>query len=644
MFTAPSMSSPAAPGARRAGRTLAVALGLCGAGIVTSPALAQSGGSTAPLALRPGSPKVWEDPGTFWSGASDYAFAPSGNLQNRIGLFHWYPPGTGAPIQVTLFHNSADSTRQRGLGFGFRIGPAARLSVAEDGTVTIEEADGTPIVFSPAPGGYVPETFETSALTQDASGYVLRARGGFERIFADPHALGYVEVARRDRTGDTVTFTYDSTNNLVRIGDSAGREAVLTRQGGLYTQLRDPLGAVFSLLYSKGELVTVVGPEVGGVSPRLELTYDLLTHVILERGSWGGTSSSRFSYYADRRLRTASPDVGLPIRIDYTEGEVAVTDALNRSTVLKFAHGAFVELIQPGGLRVATARDDRLRPVAVLDEVGHLYSYAYDDADNVVATSDEVSSVRTFLYDERHNILEETDHNGLTKRYTYNAFDEVTSEESALLERTEYLYDAEGNLIEVRDFAGVTRYRATYNGTGRVLTETNQNGRTWTYGYDAYGNLTSVTEPDLLTSVTQTVGPLGHPTSVTNALGETTEVTYDELNRPMSAAQVGGGVVSVEWDLDGRVTGIDNSAGPTSLEMSRTFAGKSSVATVETNGVQVQGGPAATTGIVLYPVEGTCEPSCGLRCGEGIPDTCGGVIDCGCPAGLTCNTLGFCGE
>lgn len=584
-----------------------------------------------PLELRPGAPKSWEDDGIFWGASADFALNPNGNIQNRIGLFHWYLPGVGGAVQVSLFHNSADSNRQRGLGFGFRVGPAAKLSVSELGVVTIEEADGTPFVFTPDDaGGYRAETFVTQILQHQNGQWILFERAGFRRIFEDPNNLGFVETARVDRTGDTLTFSYDTSNRLTRIRDSAGREAVFTIHGNLYSQIRDPLGAVFSLFYERGELTSIQGPMTNNITPRIDLNYDPLHHVIVQRTTWGGAGLSIFSYYPDRRLRTAIPDGGSPLRVDYAAGQVSVTDALQRTTILKYQNGAVIEMIAPGGMKVSTTRDERLRPVTVLDESGHLYSYAYDDGDNLIASSDEVSTLKSWVYDARHNMIEANDGLGLITRYTYSARDQVTSETNPLLETTTYEYDPAGNLIRIEDFAGVTRYSATYDHRGKALTETNETGKTWTYAYDGYGNMVSVIEPNMLLGVSQTVGPLGHVLSVTNTLGETTTYTYDELNRPLAAARADGSAIAVQMDLEGRVTNIENNAGPVPQRMSRTFAGKESVATVETNGVQLQSAPAMSGAPPLAPVEPACEPSCGLRCGEDLPDTCGGLIDCPC--------------
>lgn len=607
--------------------TLLAAAGTAGAQTTAVPILDPA----FPLELRPGAPKSWEDDGTFWGASADFALNPNGNIQNRIGLFHWYLPGVGGAVQVSLFHNSADSNRQRGLGFGFRVGPAAKLSVSDNGVVTIEEADGTPFVFTPNDaGGYRPETFVTQTIQQIGAQWILRERGGFRRIFEDPNGLGFVETARIDRTGDTLVFSYDAGNRLICIRDSAGREATFTIHGALYSEITDPLGATFRLFYERGELTSIQGPTTNNITPRIDLNYDPLHHVIVQRTTWGGEGLSIFSYYPDRRLRTAVPDGGSPLRVDYTGGQVSVTDALQRSTILKYENGAVIEVVAPGGMKVATTRDARLRPVTVLDESGHLYSYAYDDDDNLIASSDEVSTLKSWVYDSRHNLIEANDGLGLITRYTYSALDQVTSETNPLLETTTYEYDPAGNLTRIEDFAGVTRYSATYDGRGKTLTETNETGKTWTYSYDSYGNIVSVLEPNMLSGVTQNVGPLGHVLSITNTLGETTTYTYDELNRPVTASGAGGTAIAVQMDLEGRVTEIENNAGPVPMRVSRTFAGKESVATVETNGVQLQSAPAMSAAPPLAPGEPTCEPSCGLRCGEDLPDTCGGLINCPC--------------
>lgn len=641
MGTTNTRNSPNA-GAFVRGPKYAGALVAAVTALLASDARAQPLPGGFPLELRPGAPKPWED-AVFWTPGAEFGFSPSGNVQNRIPLFSWQMPGGSAPIAVTLFHNSADSTRQRGVGFGFRVGPAAALVEGSDGTVTIEAADGTSFVFTPdGSGGFVSEPGFRDRLLARGAQYVLRCQGGFERVFENPRSLGFVETSWRDRNSNTVTFGYDSLNRLTSITDSVGRAATLTRSGGLLREVRSPLGTRFSLTYLGGELVEVAGPTIGGQVPRVAITYDRLVHTIVRRTSWGGGHLSSFAYFPNRRLRIAGPAEGNAFVVTYAPGQVAVTDTMFETTTAKYADGAVVEVITPGGERISYARDERRRVVEVRDSRGDLTSFAYDDHDNIIAVVDELGNLSSFVYDERHNLLQATDRLGLTRSFTYNSLDEVTRRTTSLGETTTYNYDASGNLVSVVDFMGVTRFQATYDAFGNTLTTTNESGSTWRYSYDGFGNLVSASEPDLLRTTTQEVTPLGQPTSITDALGATTTYAYDALNRPIRAEASGGGFIAVDWDLDGRITRVDNRAGAVAQDMTQSYAGKASVARAFVNGVELQTAAAAAAIEPLLPEGAPCEPSCGLRCGAGISDTCGGSIDCTCPPGLSCNPTGFC--
>src|SRR5207253_10405749 len=105
-------------------------------------------------AFRAGRPFAWEDD-SFFTGTGDWDIAPGGNLQVRTFLFAWSPAGVGAKVRGLLYYNSADAGTNRGLGNGFRLGVAATLSVGADGSITIEEPDGTPRRFTTIEGvGY----------------------------------------------------------------------------------------------------------------------------------------------------------------------------------------------------------------------------------------------------------------------------------------------------------------------------------------------------------------------------------------------------------------------------------------------------------------------------------------------------------
>ena len=596
---------------------------------------------TDPPPLRAGGPKAWEDYG-MWKPGGDWAVSPSGNCQQRIKLFAWAPPGVGARIVVTLFYNSAEATTQFGQGFGVRLGVAAKLTVGADGTVTVEEPDGTPRRFPPRhrAGRYHAEPGDTDILIQSGTQYVLSSKPGYQRVFENSDGNGFLERARRDRTGDTVTFTYDATGLLQSVTDSAGRQSTFTRTNGLLTQIADPEGRVFTLTYDQGMLTAVTGPVVGSAAPSTQLAYDPASHLIISRRSWGGAFATVFGYASDGRLNKIGFPDQVANRIDYSAGEVAITDALRRTTVLKFSNGAVVEAIAKNGLRTEIARDASNRPIQIIDGLGRVTSYSYDNNNNVIATRDPLGRTTTFSYGHRHDLLSTTTPLGQTSSYLYNSFDELKQVTSPIGEVTKLHYDGTGNLLRIVDFAGKTRLKATYDVHGQPLTVTGRDHQSTSYTYDQLANLVSATLPGNI-QMSQTTSPLGRTLTYTNPLAEQSTYGYDALGRIAQLNLAGGRSITPTLDLDGRLVGMDVRFGAQPQTSVATLTATNSIATWQLNNVSVQTAPAALAATPDPPAY-ACMPSCAGRCGQQISDTCGGTTDCACASGLTCSAMGLC--
>ncbi|MCY1020126.1 hypothetical protein [Pyxidicoccus sp. MSG2] len=604
---------------------------VCNAGYARDPMM--SGCVIAPrhpIAFRPGRPKAWEDTG-MWDASGAWSVSPGGNVQHRVSL------ASG----IVLVHNSADTTVQRGAGYGFRLAMAATLSEAPDGTVTLEEGDGTPRVFTrSAPGVYRAEPLDRGLLTRSGGNFILDEGGGARRTFANPRALGYVEVTQADRIGTVATFGYDTNNRLISMADFAGRAAVFQVSGGMYTRYTDAEGHAFSPVYQNGELMSVAGPALDGAVPTLSLGYNWdNSHRIMWRSGWSEASRTQFTYLSDGSLETVTFADGSMTRLDSTDNRVTMTDSLGQKSSLVFWNGAVAEEVHADGLKTQYARDARKRPIQLLDRAGHLRSVTYNDNDDVVSFRDEMNRPSTAVFDSRHNVLSSTTPDNLTSSYTYDALDQLLTATSPNGETTRYNRDSRGNLLSLVDFAGITRYQATYNPLGKPLTETGPDGRVTTYTYDAYGNWTSIARGSLTT--TRVVDGFGRTLSVTNPMGETTQYQYDGLGRLKKTLLPNGGSLEQTLDFAGRVTSSVNAAGPVARSESQTYSETGAVSTRFINGSRVQLQPALMSSF-MPPPPSSCAPSCGNRCGAQVSDTCGGLMDCTCAGGTVCSPQGYC--
>jgi YD repeat-containing protein len=598
------------------------------------------------LPIRAGAPKPWEDLG-MWDPSGEHAVSPNGNLLNRIPLFGWSPVGDGRPIAVTLYHNAADAAVQRGAGWGFRLGVAAALQIGGDGAITITEPDGTPRIFTPVAGGFRAEPFDRGRLTLVGATYHLDEGGGRIRRFTAPNGLGRVETSRIDRLGLVTTFTYDAQDRITAVTDPTGRSATFTLVGGVYTAFVGPTGSTVLAVYADGELRNLQGPVVDGATPNLALGYvtdDDGRHLIASRTSWGGGTAASpitgFTYYYDGSIQTLSHPDGTLHRFDYHDGRVSLTDNLGRTSSIAFWRGAVLEGVEPSGRSVYFARDDRQRPILIVDGNGHQRRYEWDASDRIVRSWDPADRMTSFAYDARGNVTSTTTPGGLVTTRTYNAFDQVVTTTDPLGRTATYVRDAAGNVLQYVDFAGVVRATATYNAHGLPTSETDAYGRTRSTTYDAHGNWLSKAGPDG-TSSRVLANSFGRVASATDALGETTTFTYDTLGRQRTATDADG-TVTRSFDLDGRMTAVTDDRGPNVQSATRSYTPSHAIATRNVNNNPIQTAPAQ---IVMDQNElppAACTPTCGNRCGTDLPDSCGGHLSCACSGGLVCSASGYC--
>lgn len=612
----------------------------------TSGGFGSPGASPSPIPCEPGAPKLWED-FDMWSPYDEVAVAPCGNIQNRVPLFAWDPPGVGLPIEVTLVHDAVLGDVNEGWGYGWRLAAAATLTVLPSGDVRVVEPIQGIRDFDELWGSYRAEPFDPGRLARVGSTYELDEKNGIVRTFADPNGLGYVEVARTDRVGDTVTLSYDVANRLTAITDSAGRSAIFTHSGMHFTAITDPTGSTFIPVYQDGNLVEVQGPPIGGTLPTVFLSYEVQSgrHLVSLRTTWsGGVDQSSpiltMGYLDDGRFHSITYPDSSTVQIDTVGDRVMLSDSLGITRAIIYKDGAVSEAILPDGRRVSIARDSQKRPVQVIDEDGRVLSLSYDADHNLTSTVDPTGTVTTYTHDARGNVTSTT-RNGLSSSATYNAFDQATAVTNHIGESWLYSYDGSGNLVGITDFSGVVRLTAAYDGNGRPTSNSGADGRTYTITWTPEGHWTSITDPDGL-SIARVVDAFGRVQSITSVLGETTTFSYDALGRPIQTTAGDGGKVSIDLDLDNRVTSVVDSIGPITASASATYTATHTLATQDINGVTVRTAAPTLGWMPEPPGPGVCEAECGNRCGVDISDTCGGVMSCACDASATCSSTGYC--
>lgn len=205
-------------------------------------------------------------------------------------------------------------------------------------------------------------------------------------------------------------------------------------------------------------------------------------------------------------------------------------------------------------------------------------------------------TIRTSIYNSQHLPTQITDAAGQVTKIKYNNFGETTSITDPKNETTTYHYDSDGYLQKITDALGNTQASYSYDGFGRIRTYADVNGFKLTYSYDDLNRITEIRYPDgttdtykyeamslvewksRLDQVTQyrhnslqqlveVIDPEGHDTKysycacgaltgVTDGNGNATTFIRDTEDRVIQRIYADKSVVSLGYDLGGRLSTI----------------------------------------------------------------------------------------
>lgn len=412
---------------------------------------------------------------------------------------------------------------------------------------------------------------EAYAMLFDTSGSLLRR--------APPALLGYSAeewtynanndpVTYTDRGGNTTTYDYDATGNLIQTTEPLntvteyGRDAAGT---GLLTSLVDPRGKVTTYGYDAEANLTSTTTPLGN---RTTMTYDaagwMLTRVE-PRGYATGANpadyTTTFTYDAAGNLLTTTDPLGNVTSQTYDPvgNLLTVTDANQHTTT--YAYDAANHLTSVTDARngvTGYTYDDVGNLVTRTDANQHVTSYAYDLANRLTSTVDPLTNSWSTTYDAAGNVATRTDANGKTTTYAYDALNRLTSITYAdtSTASVSLAYDANGNRISMADGAGTET--STYDALNR-LTAVTRGTDTFSYGYDAAGNLTSRTYPSQ-TAQTFTYDDDGRLTS-----GNGASYAYDAAANLLTSATPDGLTARHSWDRAGRLLEVAHTAASSTL-------------------------------------------------------------------------------
>ena len=486
---------------------------------------------------------------------NDSANTSPGTLSNPG---NWATSASALAASVTRTYTPATTTETDGRGNTWRYQYDSNgyllQTTAPDSSVTSYTYDPTTLMLSSttdADGHTTKYTYNSQGdkiQTTDALGNVTTytyeptfnmmtsmtdPRGRVTTYTIDP-ATGN-QTKETDPLGQSQTWTYDSHGNVLTATDKNGNTTTYQYDSSEnLIKTTDPLGNVTSSTYdSVGNQLTRTDPD----SHTTTYQYDGMNRMVQETDALGHASQTTYDGEGNRTQFTDRDGHTTTYQYDLRQRLSKTTDALGHPDTNTY-----------------DGDDNR---ISLTDRNGHTTTYSYDVQDRLNKLTDALGDTTTTVYDGVGNTLTTTDANGHTTTYTYDALNRRATMTDAASELTQYQYDT-GTLT------GCTNCGAT-PGSGLITGQTDANGKVIYYKYDALNRQIDVVSKvgstsDTITSAdavtTFTYDPVGNRLTATEPDGNTMTWTYDADNRVIKEVNAAGDTTATTYDGVGNVIGV----------------------------------------------------------------------------------------
>jgi RHS repeat-associated protein len=366
--------------------------------------------------------------------------------------------------------------------------------------------------------------------------------------------VGLSLLAMVDRNGNQTTIVRNpitSGGQSTLIQSPGGRTSEIDYDvNGLVTQIKDPMGRIFTYTYNAlTELVEVDGPGPGSTSPNsgYRATFSYLPgHLMLSKDEAKSTGFKAARYdYSGNSVTAVYDGLGRK-RYSYSYPSGGETDvSLGRGQVY---HVALNNL----GLATRVQLPDQTVILNSYDGQSNLLTRTVTPADG--------SPPRIWLmaYDDRNDLISKTDPLGATESWVYSStmpscgcdrFAQSYTDKDG--NTTSYGHDSFGNLTISTDAAGYSTFNS-FNSLGQRVSSTDARGKTTTFVYNAFGDLSTLQSP--AGNVQYTYDALGRVTAMQDELGQTTSYMLDGFGNALTTTFADNSFINSQFDIHGNQT------------------------------------------------------------------------------------------
>lgn len=375
-------------------------------------------------------------------------------------------------------------------------------------------------------------------------------------------------------------FSYDAQGQVVAVQDAASNVTTLSYDaGGRVTDITrgaDPVTQTIHIDYNAANQVIRVTLNPNQSIPQnaesqynlvTEYTYDVrgrliqVTNTVGDKIIYGYDNADRLTQVSNTNslnTKTVITSYGY----NYAGQLTSVTDPLSHSWTLEYDNvttdgnpisGRLIKVSDPMSHAFSLAYNPDSTILSVTDPLSYTVTYQYDPLKRVSLVQDNANHWAGYTYDAYGNVLTVTDAKERVTKYEYDERNLLTAVTENYLDqpgsgsdwnvRSTYEYNAAGSLTRITD-ANLHATRFEYDDLNRLQKKIDPLLHETTFGYDAFGNLAWAHYPN----------------------NYTTSYQYDRINRLSSIDYPAGTAdVTLAYDPLGRLTGMDDSLGHTSL-------------------------------------------------------------------------------
>ncbi len=534
--------------------------------------------TTNPLAYKPKLVVTYKTPNRlgledYW----DYSTYDISNGTNYVNLgtnnnvvqytdFSLFNYG-GFGLDFTRTYNSKDFEKSP-FGYGWSFTGSEKLFYNDKYfNVEYKDADGTVHVYSWDGDKYIAPVGNYDSLVMvDKYTFKLTSKTGITTTFKVRESTSDtdIEVAyiteQKDLNSNTITYNYDTSNQLTSISTNLGTKLLFSYTNGLITNAK----------YNDQDI-------------KYTYTDGYLTRVMVKKDKNDDKTSTPTSfYYTTNGQLTKIIDSNQKIMLYGYNSELDLASVTEPSldgqvdSITNYSldrTNNIVTVTSPEGTVTRYGLNNNFSVTKIFDPSGDTTTYTLDENSyNVFSQKivylDGSTYTKNFKYDTKGNIISTTDSKGVTESYTYDQYSNLLTQSDANQQTTTNTYE-NGNLKTSTTPKGdTTTY--TYNDHGDMTQVKYPDGKIETYNTNYVNNQKTTTYRDNQLDITTitTTDFHGNILSYQDGNGEITRYLYNLKNELVEVLDASNKTTKYSYDANSNLTSVINADGKQQMSLS----------------------------------------------------------------------------